>query len=102
MIAATSLFLTTLIVTAMMICITINVVMVIIVLWKKPYLNDSALVVGEDHAERGKHCGLGTNKMLEIWMALGEIMLWSAAMGNAAMGGANAGSDEAGRHVLLL
>ena len=69
--------------------------MVIFIIWKKPYLNDSALVVGEDHAERGKYCGVGTNNMLEIWMALGEIMLWSAAMGNAAMGGANARSDEA-------
>eukprot|EP00949_MAST-11_sp_MAST-11-sp1_P003803 g3803.t1 len=27
--------------------------------------------------------------MLEIWMATGEIMFWSAALGNAAMGGAN-------------
>ena len=48
-----------------------------------------ALIVGEDHAERGKYCGMGTNNMLEIWMGMGEIILWFAAMGNAAMDSTN-------------
>ena len=89
LIAATCLFLSTQTIYAMTICISANVVMIIIVFRKKPYLNTSALEVGEDHAERGKFWGVGTNNVLEIWMALGEIVLWTATLCNSAMGVTN-------------
>jgi len=86
LIAATSLFWTSRIITAMSVCITFNIIMLVVIVRRKPYLNDLELLYGEDCGERGKYCGLGTNNALELLMVVSELLLWVAALGNDAMG----------------
>ena len=93
-IAATSLFLTSRIITAMMYCITFNIIMLVVIVRRKPYLNDLELLYGEDCGERGKYYGLGTNNALEIFMVISELLLWVAALGNDAMGASSTANEQ--------
>merc|ERR1711871_432864 len=68
--------------------------MLVVIIRRKPYLNDFELLYGEDCGEHGRCGGLGTNNALEIILIISELLLWVAALGNSAMGADGAMNEQ--------